>query len=162
MKEKLFIILLSIFFIFTGNLKAGDLPDPNITPGSTNPAVTQDTINQTICVPNWTSTVRPRTNYTNSVKFRQINEYGFSDKEMGHYEEDHLISLQLGGHPSDERNLWPQHYDSKCGARIKDKLENRLKKMICSGKITLEEAQKEIANNWIDAYKKYFDKNGCE
>jgi PBP1b-binding outer membrane lipoprotein LpoB len=34
-------------------------PNPDITPGATNPDVTQGTIHQTICVKNWTATVRP-------------------------------------------------------------------------------------------------------
>jgi hypothetical protein len=34
--------------------------------------------------------------------------------------------------------------------------------MVCDdGKLTLAEAQKAIATNWIAAYKKYVDKEGC-
>lgn len=59
------------------------------------------------------------------------------------------------------RNLWPQPYRIKYGARIKDVLETKLKRMVCEGKLTLAQAQKEIATNWIAAYKKYIDKEGC-
>ena len=57
--------------------------------------------------------------------------------------------------------MWPEPYRIQCGARIKDVLETKLKRMVCDGKMTLKEAQKAIATNWIAAYKKYVDKNGC-
>lgn len=83
------------------------------------------------------------------------------EQETGDYEEDHLISLQLGGHPRDPKNLWPQPYNQRCGARIKDVVETRLKRMVCDGKITLAKAQEAIAKNWVLAYKNYVNKEGC-
>ena len=59
------------------------------------------------------------------------------------------------------KNLWPEPYRVKCGARIKDVLETKLKRMVCNGRMTLEGAQQAIATNWIATYKKYVDKNGC-
>jgi hypothetical protein len=44
------------------------LPDLHCTPGALNPAVKQKTIKKTICVPNWTDTVRTSTSYTNKLK----------------------------------------------------------------------------------------------
>ena len=38
---------------------------------------------------------------------------------------------------------------------MKDKLETRLHKLVCYGKITLEEAQEAISTDWVKAYKKY-------
>jgi hypothetical protein len=70
------------------------------------------------------------------------------------YEEDHLISLQLGGSPTDPKNLWPQPYVGN-NARKKDVVETKLKNLICTGKITLSDAQKAIATNWVLAYNKY-------
>ena len=107
-----------------------DLPDPKRTPGVANPDVTQDNIHQTICVSGWTKTIRPPTKYTNDLKVQQIKEYGYKDKKTSSYEEDHLISLQLGGHPTDAKNLWPQPYNQQCGARIKDVVETRLKRLV--------------------------------
>lgn len=40
---------------------------------------------------------------------------------------------------------------SKCTE--KDKIENYLHELVCTGKITLQQAQLEIANNWEDVYK---------
>jgi len=137
------------------------LPNHTRTPGATNPDVTQDSIHQTICVSGWTKTIRPSSGYTNKLKVQQIKEYRYKEKRLAEYEEDHLISLQLGGHPTDPKNLWPQPYRIKCGARIKDALETKLKRMVCDGKLTLVEAQKSITTNWIAAYKKFVDKDGC-
>jgi hypothetical protein len=141
---------------------ADDLPNSIMTPGWTDPRVTQETIKQTICVSGYTSTVRPSTPYTNKLKREQIKAYSYTDTEPSHYEEDHLISLQLGGSPDDPRNLWPQPYEGTCGARVKDKIEGKLKRLVCGGKITLEEAQHAIATDWISAYKKYYDSAGCQ
>src|SRR4051794_7669870 len=73
------------------------------TPGVVNPAVTQATIGSTICVHGWTRTVRPSSTYTGDLKLRQMSEYGVGGSP-GEYQEDHLISLELGGDPSDPRN----------------------------------------------------------
>src|SRR3954469_3724141 len=73
------------------------LPDLHCTPGALNPAVRQSTTKRTICVPNWTDTVRPPTSYTNQLKVQGITDYGFADKTLGHYEEDRLIPLAVGG-----------------------------------------------------------------
>ena len=89
------------------------------TPGVVNPDVTQATIGETICVRGWTRTVRPPTDYTNGLKVRQMREYGVGGSPSG-YQEDHLISLELGGHPTDPRNLWPEprpHAEEVDGSR---------------------------------------------
>jgi hypothetical protein len=130
-------------------------PDPARTPGALNPAVTQATIGSTVCVSGWTDTIRPPTSYTNALKVKQIAEYGYTDKAVASYEEDHLISLQLGGNPTDPRNLWPEPYtislpDARSvGARVKDVFETKLKKQVCAGTITLAQAQTEIGIHWV-------------
>lgn len=78
-------------------------PDPLRTPGALNPAVNQANIHSTICVSGWTATIRPPVSFTNSLKAKQIGEYGYSDTKMASYEEDHLISLELGGAPAASR-----------------------------------------------------------
>ena len=90
-------------------------PDPLLTPGTLNPAVTQDNIHATICVSGWTATIRPPASYTNALKKTQIVQYGYVDTALASYEEDHLISLELGGNPTDPttcgrsptRSRWP-------------------------------------------------------
>jgi hypothetical protein len=129
------------------------LPDPVCTPGVTYSVVTQSTINSTICVSGWTSTVRPPTSYTNPLKIQQIAAYGYSDTNTADYEEDHFIPLELGGSPRDPGNLWPEPH-AAIGGRTssqKDTVENQLKTMVCNGQATLAAAQHAIATNWTTA-----------
>ena len=160
-KHWLYGFLVYFFFLGISATIASDLPNHTLTPGATNPDVTQDNIHQTICVSGWTKTIRPTTTYTNKLKQEQIKEYHYKDKNPASYEEDHLISLQLGGHPTDPKNLWPEPYNTRCGARIKDVLETRLKRMVCTKKISLDDAQKAIARDWIKSYKLYIHGGGC-
>src|SRR5947209_3021171 len=50
-------------------------PDARCTPGVLNPAVTQETIGQTICRSGWTSTVRPSTSVTEPEKLASMAAY---------------------------------------------------------------------------------------
>jgi hypothetical protein len=115
------------------------LADPVRTPGVTNPAVTQATIHSTICVRGWTATVRPPESYTSPLKVQQMRAYGETGAASA-YQEDHLISLEVGGNPTDPRNLWPEPYPR--AAQV-DRIENDLNAAICSGRLTLAEAQVE-------------------
>ena len=111
--------------------------DVGRTPGVLNPDVTQANISQTICVPGWTRTVRPSVEYTNALKVKQMRAY----RELGSpsdYQEDHLISLELGGNPTDPRNLWPEPYPR--AAQV-DRIENDLNAKVCSGVLSLADAQ---------------------
>ncbi len=109
------------------------------TPGVLNPDVTQANIADTICKHGWTRTIRPPTDYTNALKLKQMREYGVGGSPS-HYQEDHLISLELGGHPTDPRNLWPEPYPR---ASEMDSIENDLNAKVCSGDMSLDEAQLE-------------------
>jgi hypothetical protein len=133
-------------------------PDPKLTPGALNPSVTQATIGSTICVSGWTATIRPSSSFTDGLKVQQIAQYGYSDTKTASYEEDHLISLELGGAPADPRNLWPEPYTASLadgrssGAHVKDGFETKLKGEVCAGTITLAAAQSEIGDHWVHAF----------
>ncbi|HZQ88995.1 MAG TPA: hypothetical protein VFA42_03215 [Gaiellaceae bacterium] len=107
-------------------------------PGVLNPDVTQANIGSTICVHGWTATVRPPVEYTNALKVEQMRAYGEGGSPSD-YQEDHLISLELGGDPTDPRNLWPEPYPR---AGDVDRIENELNGEVCSGKLTLADAQR--------------------
>ena len=111
------------------------------TPGVLNPEVTQASIGETICRHGWTRTIRPPTDYTNQLKLEQMKAYRRSG-DPSEYQEDHLISLELGGHPTDPRNLWPEPQPQ---ATKVDRIENELNAAICSGRITLVEGQRRIS-----------------
>jgi hypothetical protein len=154
-------VLAGLLFI-SGAANAGQtFPNWFLTPGVPNPDVNQGNIKRTICRSGWTKTIRPSVSYTNNLKRQQIAQYGYTDKKLSSYEEDHLISLQLGGHPKDSGNLWPEAYAAKCGARVKDVIETKLKRLVCSGEISLAEAQQAIASNWVVAYNRYVRPLNC-
>ena len=115
------------------------LADAGRTPGVLNPDVTQATIRSTICRHGWTRTIRPPVDYTDELKRRQIRAYHESGPSSA-YQEDHLISLELGGHPTDPRNLWPEPYPR---ASEVDQLENQLNAEVCSGSLSLRDAQEQ-------------------
>jgi hypothetical protein len=117
------------------------------TPGVLNPTVTQETIRSTICVAGWTRTVRPPVSYTNHLKEVQLAQYGLHGG-LSLFQEDHLVSLELGGNPTDARNLWPEPYPR---AAEVDRVENQLNHEVCTGALTLAQAQeKESAMKHAD------------
>ena len=133
------------------------LPIAKVTPGAINPNVNQSNIYSTICVSGFTKTIRPPSSYTHDLKVSQLSgTYSrYHDTNTRNFEEDHLISLEVGGAPYDVRNLWPEPYKNTTGARTKDRLENRLHQLVCSGQLKLRTAQRAIATNWWAAYLKY-------
>jgi hypothetical protein len=118
------------------------LPDHAMTPGVTNPAVTQATIATTICVSHWTATVRPPASYTDKLKLKQMPLYHETGSPSD-YEEDHLVPLELGGAPQDERNLWPEPHSQSSKS---DPLETALKRKVCAHPptLTLRAARQQI------------------
>jgi hypothetical protein len=132
-------------------------PDPVLTPGALNPDVIQATIRSTICVSGWAASVRPSEAYTHDLKVQQIAEYGYADKHLSLYEEDHLVPLSLGGAPSDPDNLWPQPEQAwlvdgrPAGADLKNELAIRLNDAVCSGAMPLAEAQAAMLH-WVHTW----------
>jgi hypothetical protein len=101
-------------------------------------------------VPGYAKAVR---NVPEDVKDEAYREYGVTSHEPGQYEVDHLISLELGG-SNDISNLWPEAANPRPGYHEKDKVENYLHKQVCDGKMSLEEAQRLIAGDWLSVYEK--------
>jgi hypothetical protein len=121
------------------------LPDPACTPGATNAEVTQATIGSTICRRGWTRTVRPPESYTEPLKRQQAQAYGWIGP-LSRYEEDHLVPLELGGAPTDPRNLWPEPGASP---NPKDQVESAANRAVCEGRMRLADAQRAIAADWV-------------
>ena len=113
--------------------------DPSRTPGVLNPDVTQATIRSTICTHGWTATIRPPVEYTNALKRTQMRAYGETGPASA-YQEDHLISLELGGDPTDPRNLWPEPYPRAADV---DRIENELNAAVCGDRLSLRDAQEQ-------------------
>ena len=124
----------------------GALQDAACTPGAIFPDVTK----QQVCTPGYASSVR---NVPQSVKNKAYAEYSITKHLPGQYEVDHLVSLELGG-SNDLANLWPEAASPTPGFHEKDKVENYLNSQVCDGKITLQQAQIEIATNWLAVYNR--------
>jgi hypothetical protein len=83
-------------------------------------------------------------------------EYGIAGADPRAYEVDYLVTPALGG-ADDIHNLWPHsHTSTVWNAQVKDALEDRLRDLVCEGSLDLADAQREIASDWIGAYRKYF------
>jgi hypothetical protein len=83
--------------------------------------------------------------------------YGLPVGAHPQYEVDHLIPLCLGGADSGA-NLWPESRRSIepiWNAERKDELEARMCSLACSGELDVSEAQRAIADDWTDAYRKF-------
>lgn len=129
----------------SGCVSINGLPDPACTPGAIFPNATK----AKICVSGYSSQVR---NVPDSVKNDVYAEYGITHHSAGQYEVDHLISLELGG-SNDIANLWPEPAEPRPGFHEKDKVENYMHDQVCSGAIPLQQAQFEIATNWLTIYQ---------
>ena len=177
-------------------------PDVTTNPGATNPDVTQANIGDNICNKNWkTTSIRPPASYTTkaedqtaprirchrppdqdptrSSEVRRSQMQTHTDNTRC-YEEDHIVSLQNGGAPSDERNLYPEAYNTRGqeGQRRsarKDKVENFIHNGICldipnaklqagakpTKSMTLEEGQRILAIDWYACYRSMVAKKDC-
>jgi hypothetical protein len=122
-------------------------PDPRLTPGATVMVSAAD-----VCAK---ETPAPRV-IPASVGRQVFDRYGIRRPRAMAYELDYLIDPALGG-ADDPRNFWPQPYAAPVwNAHVKDALEDHLHQLVCRQQLSLEEAQQEIAADWISAYKKYF------
>jgi hypothetical protein len=128
----------------TGCLVQGLFPDPACTPGDIFPNVTA----AQVCVSGYSSSVR---NVPASEKDAVYAEYGITSHATGQYEVDHFVSLELGG-SNDISNLFPEAASPTPGFHQKDQVENYLHSQVCNGAVSLAEAQREIANNWLAVY----------
>lgn len=123
------------------------LPDTRLTPGATRPVTASQ-----ICAGSGPVEATPPLRMQQAV----FHEYGIDGAPPRAYEVDHLITPALGG-TDDIRNLWPEPYTStEWNAHVKDELEDYLHDLVCGGKLDLATAQRDMASNWIQAYKKYF------
>jgi hypothetical protein len=127
------------------------LPDPVVTPGEAQNI-------SLVEVKKLASGAARASNIPTDVKRAVYGAYGLSVDEKN-YTLDHLIPLSLGGSNS-ARNLWPHsRKGSFWTVEKKLKLEKRVYRLVCAGRLPLVTARQEVASNWAKAYRKYIDKN---
>ena len=82
--------------------------------------------------------------------------YGLDFQAADQYELDFLVTPELGG-AAVTANLWPQPYQAgPWNAHVKDELERHLVRLVCGGQMALGDAQRELATDWVAAYKRLF------
>ena len=130
-------------------VQAAALPHPELTPGAVRQVSVEDVCGhgRNVAGPLVAAAVA-----------RQVFEdYGADYRRADEYELDFLITPELGG-TADARNLWPQPYGAtRWNAYVKDDLERLFRRLVCDGEIDIPTAQREMATNWIAAYRRYFD-----
>jgi hypothetical protein len=135
-------------------------PDPACTPGTLNPAVTDASIGSTICVPGYTTRVRPPDAESEHLKVLAARAYGFTGP-LSAVEGDHLVPLELGGNPEsgdDISNFWDEPHQltgpdgGPAGSFVKDGYENWLHGEVCRGSMTLADARGRIVRGWYESF----------
>lgn len=141
---------------------SGDLPDAALTPGVTR----TDLPESAICTTKWGLDHRA---VTPAMKQEVLARYHMTpaDCPSRKIEIDHKRPREMLGADA-IKNLWGQCYEKKVprrtasqspewGAHKKDRLENRIHRDYCAGKITLDQANTAF-DDWIAAYRKVFGK----
>jgi hypothetical protein len=134
----------------TADCTLGPNPDRRCSPG----AYYSKLKKAVICSASFrTSSIR---NVPQPEKYEVEGEYGMAQRLYGRtLEIDHIISLELGG-SNDIANLFPERASPAPGYKVKDKLENKLHGLVCSGSMSLSSARAGIATNWQKLYRKVY------
>jgi hypothetical protein len=160
---------------------AGAYPNPATTLGVANPEITQANIAETICKTWSTKLIRPPVTYTTKLKLKQLRAMGLTG-HAADYEEDHFIPLEVGGHPTAPRNLWPEPWNrpvgsNDYGAHTKDFVESFIHDEVCFNvpnhkvtsrgyrarvSISLARGQQIIANDWYACFQKMEVGQACK
>jgi hypothetical protein len=94
-----------------------------------------------------------------STKYRVEREYGLPAGLFSRaLEIDHVVPLRLGG-SNNIANLFPEEYafaDHSPGYPAKDRLDKRLRELVCAGRLRLRVAQRRIAADWESLYRQVF------
>jgi hypothetical protein len=122
------------------------MPNPKLTPGAA-----LDVTKDDLCDHRYESLVD---SVPVTVKDQMFKRYNVRVGGPELYNIDHLIPTSLGGSNA-IKNLWPQPLAGEWNYRKKNRLEEQLYKLVCRGELDLKEAQREIASDWVSAYRKY-------
>jgi hypothetical protein len=128
------------------------VPDPVLTPGAV-----RTTDVAVICLHG----TRQLRHWSRERDDRILVEYGLPPGPHPDYEVDHLIPLGIGG-ADDDKNKWPEprrSIEAVWNAERKDKLEWKLRDLICARTIEAGAAQQAIAADWTDLYQHIFARN---
>ncbi len=127
----------------------GSLPRPELTPGSVRPVTADEICGRGLSDAGTAPVAAP-------VPREVFEAYGLDFQAADQYELDFLVTPELGG-AAVAANLWPQPYQAgPWNAHVKDELERHLVRLVCGGRMDLGDAQRELATDWVAAYKRHF------
>jgi hypothetical protein len=112
--------------------------------------VTQQSIAETICRPDYADAVSPPFDVMMAHKERLLAQHGIDPEDGTDYAVDRRVPVLLGGSPDVPANL-----DLLPWAGV------HLKHCVCAGKMSLSDAQATIAGNWSAAYAG-FGRSSCD
>ncbi|MDR5838341.1 hypothetical protein [Caballeronia sp. LZ034LL] len=114
--------------------------------------VTQATIVDTICVPGYVDRVLPSFESQMRQKERLLKQRSIDASFASEYALDHRMPVLLGGSPNSPANLDLRRWEGRAGQRRKERLAVYLKRCVCTGDITLKDAQSAMAGDWPNRY----------
>lgn len=143
--HKIILALLTLLLLTSPALAQENRPDPSLTPGD---VITTD--KKLVCMTGFSKMIR-RTTY--DMKKRTYRAYEIRNTKANKI--DHLVPLSLGGADTME-NIWPSDFNADHHtADDKDRLELKIRKLVCSGKLSVQKGQRLFINDWHTAYDKY-------
>lgn len=139
-------VLLLLLALTSSAFARENVPDPAITPGE---VATTDIV--LVCQHGYSATVRKT---TQDMKRDTYNAYRVRGSRK-HWKIDHLVPLSMGGADS-MKNIWPSDFKAgKYNAAAKDRLELKIRDLVCNGTLSVEEGQALFMDDWRDAYDEY-------
>ena len=158
MKSILVTVLAGVFAAGTAFAQTEyfEAPDPVHAPGALNKKVTQRNIQRTICDPPWVAKTQAAAAQKNTkLMADQLKKRGYRDTDPAKYVVDQLIPIDVGGNPTDARNLWPQAVSAGWNVAAKNKLETYVNREVCSGHMKLAQGQAIFKRNWVEVFHLY-------
>lgn len=144
-----------VVFLFSFGAFAGEnnVPNPSLTPGDAVPNLTKTDI----CASDYGKNshlplIDVQRKVYSSYHLPEGPMSGYCGKEGGCII-NRLIPASLGG-TSNPENLWPiPQYSNHWGLSDKNRLEKKLRDMVCSDRISITDAQNAIATDWISTFQ---------
>lgn len=120
-----------------------ELPNPELTPGQAN----RGTTSAQVCGRGLPTARHPSYGTRKAV----LVSYGLTTEKSHDYIVERLIPTSLGG-TTNQKNLWPVRRTGTANVTQKQALDARLLAQVCSGQLTLANAQRLLRRSWWDAY----------
>jgi hypothetical protein len=137
-------LVLTIVIITSPALAFAQVPDNYKTPGDASRVKTEQ-----ICSADFAASIKPVPGWARS---EALERYGIRPESFSG-EIDRLIPASLGGANSPD-NLFPFRAGGGFTLDMKDALATKVRDMVCSGKMSLKDAQNAFKKDWTKSYQR--------